>query len=217
MAISGQVDLPEPGAPDCSHVNLAAIILAAGASRRMGSPKALLPFRGQSFLERAIELYSAYCNPVVAVIGHHAAAIRAAVAARPGVRFVENPEPDRGMLSSLQCGVAALDKGFDGFLFCPVDLPAVDPDTILKIYDGYQHTTPQPTVVIPQLDGRRGHPVLCSAVVADEFLAAPDHTQPRDVIQQHRDTTLFVDVKDPGIISDVDFPEDYQRLLAHHS
>jgi CTP:molybdopterin cytidylyltransferase MocA len=57
-------------------VNLAAIILAAGASRRMGSPKALLQFRGQSFLERAIELYSAYCDPVVAVIGHHAAAIR---------------------------------------------------------------------------------------------------------------------------------------------
>jgi len=82
---------------------IAAVILAAGASRRMGSPKALLEYQGQTFLNRLIRVLGEVCDPVIAVLGYHAEIIRAQ--AIGSVQFVVNPDPDRGQLSSLQTGL----------------------------------------------------------------------------------------------------------------
>ena len=85
---------------------IAGIILAAGASSRMGSPKALLALDGETFLDRLIAAFEPHCAPVLVVLGFHAGRTRAGICRSGDVTFVTNPDPDRGMLSSLQCGLA---------------------------------------------------------------------------------------------------------------
>ncbi|MGH9593849.1 MAG: nucleotidyltransferase family protein, partial [Bryobacteraceae bacterium] len=103
---------------------IAGIILAAGASSRMGTPKALLDYRGETFVGRLMRVLGAVCDPVMVVLGYHAAEIGARVPAN--VRVVLNPDPDRGQLSSLQTALAALPVEADGFAFVPVDSPAAE-------------------------------------------------------------------------------------------
>ena len=192
-------------------MNVAAIILAAGASRRMGSPKALLEWEGQTFLDRWIAMFSEVCNPVVVVLGHDGDVVRAGLRQTHLARLTANPDPDRGMLSSLQCGLHALPDDAQGFLFTPVDQPAVALGTVARLVEAARDGA---LVAVPCYGGRRGHPVYCSAALIPEFLALPPSAQARDVIRAHREQTRYVDVDDPGIVTDVDYPADYQRLLA---
>ena len=84
---------------------IAGIILSAGASRRMGTPKALLQLNDETFLDRLIRLFSEVCSPVIVVLGDQADQIRSGIRRGSEARFVVNPDPERGMLSSLQCGL----------------------------------------------------------------------------------------------------------------
>ena len=84
--------------------SIAGIILSGGASRRMGTPKALLRFQNETFLDRLIRVFSAACDPIIVVVGEHADAIRSGIERGRDVLFAVNPDPDRGMLSSLQRG-----------------------------------------------------------------------------------------------------------------
>lgn len=185
-------------------MNLAGIILAAGASRRMGSVKALLQVQGETFVDRQIRLLEPYCSPVIVVVGEHGAEIERGKR-RPAL-IVWNPDPERGMLSSLQCGVAALPEGTEAFLFTPVDLPGVNPETVQKLVR-LAGTAP---VVIPRAHHRRGHPVLMSVSLKDELLAADG--SPRDVIERHSAEVRYVEVDDDGILRDVDTPDEYAAL-----
>jgi molybdenum cofactor cytidylyltransferase len=191
-------------------VILPAIILAAGASRRMGTPKALLDWEGRTFLDHLIDTYSDACNPVIVVLGHHAAAIRAVARDLHRAQVVENLDPERGMLSSLQCGLRMLPEA-PGFLFTPVDQPAV-PSTVARdlaalIGEGAR-------IAIPRYEGKRGHPVACAWGLKEEFLTLPADGQPRDVIQRHDADIRYLEVAEPGVVADVDYPEDYRRLVA---
>lgn len=188
------------------------IILAAGASRRMGRPKALLEWAGEPFLDRLIGLFtSATRSEPIVVLGRQADVIRAGV--RRPFRAAMNPDPERGMLSSLQCGLALLQPGSEGFLFTPVDYPAIEASSVEFILNALERD-PDALLAIPRHEGKRGHPVAGRAVVAEELLALTVGAQARDVIHAHRDRTVYVEVDDPGIHSDVDHPEDYDRLLA---
>jgi molybdenum cofactor cytidylyltransferase len=192
-------------------MNLAAIILAAGASRRMGTPKALLDWKGQPFLDHLIALYADTCDPVIAVLGHHAPEIRAAVRQANRACFVENPDPDRGMLSSLQCGLRALPADVEGFLFTPVDQPAVPRAVPANLAALLEQGA---LIAVPRYQGRRGHPVACAARLKLEFLDHPVNGTPRDIVARHRDQTRSLDVADAGVVEDVDYPQDYERLVA---
>jgi molybdenum cofactor cytidylyltransferase len=192
-------------------MKFAGIILAAGASRRMGRPKALLEWEGRTFLDHLIGVLGECCDPVIAVLGHDAAAIRAGLRDAAGARLVENPHPDRGMLSSLQCGLRALDPQCEGFLFTPVDQPAAPrsvPRLLAELVEGGA------ALAVPRYQGRRGHPVACSAVFIEEFLREPPGGQARDVVARHRAQAAYLEVDEPGVVLDVDYPEDYQTLLA---
>lgn len=189
----------------------AGIILAAGASSRMGRPKALLAYEGETFLDRLAGIFSRTCDEVVVVLGYHGNALREG--ARRPVRFVENPDPDRGMLSSLQCGLRAMAADTGAVLFTPVDYPAIQESTAAKLIEAMAHK-PETLIAIPRHEGRRGHPVACRRPIAEELMALPLGGQARDVIRAHRDRTVYVDVDDPGIHIDVDDPQTYQRLLA---
>jgi molybdenum cofactor cytidylyltransferase len=189
---------------------IAGIILAAGASTRMGSPKALLDYRGETFVERLVRLFARVCNPVIVVLGEHPEPIRARVEGR--AEIVINPDPDRGQLSSLQTALAALPPKADGFLFTTVDCPAVEPETVSQIVARFKRRDPATLLVIPAYRGRHGHPVCAASALADEFLALSPKAQARDVVHRHLAETVYIDVDDAGILVDVDDAEAYRRM-----
>ena len=224
MALSVEVDLrgrtfPRPAEVSSQPVppavitpaaiKFAALILAAGESRRMGSPKALLPFRGGTFLSTLADTFSARCCTVVAVFGFDGNNVRKK--APRNVIPVINADYHLGMLTSLQAGLCALSSDYDAVLFTLVDHPAVKPETIdaLLACEG--------DIVIPRYEGKRGHPVLLRRRIALQYLLEPETSKVRDVIDRNADRIRYIDVDDPGISDDVDDPERYEALLAREA
>jgi molybdenum cofactor cytidylyltransferase len=184
---------------------VAGLILAAGASRRMGRPKALLTFQNETFIGRLQRIFLAHCTPVVVVLGHDADLIRPSL--DPRVQAVVNPDPERGMLSSLQTGLRVLSDR-ERILFLPLDYPAIHSDTVAKLC-----ASPRCVIAMPRFEGTRGHPVLISRAVADELIGLPVTAAARDVIRGHDAEIHYVDVADPAILMDVDTPGDYDALV----
>jgi molybdenum cofactor cytidylyltransferase len=190
-------------------VNAAAVILAGGASRRMGSPKALLEIRGETFADRLIGVFDGFCSQVVVVLGHDAGRIQKGIARE--ARFVVNPDHALGQLTSLQCGLRSIDSKPDAVLFTPVDCPSFSRETVASLLDVFERR--RAPAVVPRCDGRHGHPVLIASDLVGEFLALPAGATAREVIHRHAGHTLYVDVDDPGINRDVDDPDAYRLLL----
>jgi len=189
---------------------IAGIILAAGASSRMGTPKALLDYRGETFVGRLVRVLGTACKPVIVVLGYHADALQKQVP--PTARIVINPDPSRGQLSSLKTALETLPQEADGFAFIPVDSPAVEESTVAALARAFEHRKPATLFVIPRQSGKRGHPVVAARAIANEFLALPPTAEAREVVHAHVDRTEYVDVDDAGIFTDVDDPEAYRRL-----
>lgn len=175
----------------------------------MGTPKALLKYRGETFLNRLIRVLGEMCDPVIVALGYHAEEIRASAAGK--VRFAVNPDPSRGQLSSLQTALVEVPAGADGFLFLPVDCPAPEAATVREIVKALR-SSEQPLLVIPRFEGRRGHPVCARRELISEFLAVPADGQAKEVVHRHPDRTLYLDVSDAGVLSDIDDPEAYRML-----
>jgi CTP:molybdopterin cytidylyltransferase MocA len=188
-------------------VSIAGLILAAGESRRMGSPKALLDYRGESFLERLSGLFAGYCSPVIVVLGADADEIRSRTA-RPA-QFVVNPNYRTGQTSSLQCGLRAVPPECEGVLFTLVDHPAVAPETVERLL-----AAPRPLLRVPRSSERRGHPIWFHRELISEFLALPETGAARDVVRAHAAETEFIDVDDPGVLADIDDPAAYRALTG---
>ena len=189
---------------------IAGLILAGGASSRMGSPKALLNIENETFIDRLASLFRRACSPVVVVLGHGSDTIRAGMKQPGWVRFSVNPDPERGMLSSLQCGLALIPAEAEAVIFTPVDYPAIQATTIVRLAEAF-HAQHAP-VTLPTHEGRKGHPVCVSRDVIRQLLALPVNGDAREVIRSFRDQTRFVEVADPGILHDIDRPEDYESL-----
>ena len=196
-------------------MSLAGLILAAGESRRMGSPKALLDFEGETFLDRLILTLGSSCHPVIVVLGCEPQRIRAGLRSAELATFVTNPDYRRGQLSSLQRGLAAVPPEAAGVMFMPVDYPAVRPSTVAHIARRFQTRQPNEWLVVPRSQGRHGHPVCLVCALIPEFLALADDAQARDVIRRRRERTAYEDVDDAGILEDVDDPESYARLMKN--
>ena len=176
----------------------------------MGSPKALLEFAGEAFLDRLIGLFARHCSPVIAVLGAQRDEIRAALSRKEEALIVENPDFRLGQTSSMQCGLRALPPDADGVLFTLADHPAVRPQTIAALLA----SGPPAPLRIPRHLGRRGHPIFFSRALAAEFLALPVSVPAREVVTRHAAEIAYLDVDDPGILADIDDPEAYRRLLA---
>lgn len=174
----------------------------------MGSPKALLPFRGETFLDRLIGIFSQGCSPVVVVVGSEAARIRSGAKLAERAIFAENTDYRLGQLSSMQCGLRAMPTNVEGVLFTLVDHPRVQPSTLAALL-----APPRPLLAIPRFQGRRGHPIYFGAPLAAEFLSLPPDSQAKVVVSRHLESARWLDVDDPGILDDVDDPAAYRRLL----
>lgn len=189
---------------------VAAIILSAGKSERMGSPKALLQYRGQSFLATILAaIASARMAPVIVVAGHHYDAISKEF---PGVQIAFNPDYEQGMSTSVQAGIRALPVGLDGAAVFLVDHPMVDRQTI----DALVARLAPGRIVVPVHDGRRGHPVLFAAELFDEILGLKSDQGLNTVVRRQPERVIEVFVENAGVLRDIDTPEQFARLLGEN-
>ena len=192
---------------------IAGLILAAGESSRMGTPKATLAYRGRTFLETIVQtLRGADIERMVVVLGHQADEIQRQIEIEPA-QVVINPDYRSGQTSSLQVGLRALlaDEP-EAVLLCLVDHPAVSAETVRRIVATFgQCGAP---VVIPTYLGRRGHPVLIGRQLFDELLRLASDAGVDSVVRRYRPATQFVAVEDEGVVIDVDEPESYRRLTS---
>jgi len=195
--------------------SIAGIILSGGASRRMGTPKALLRFQNETFLDRLIRTFSKVCDPIIVVVGLHAGQIRSGSERGRDVLFAENPDPDRGMLSSLQCGLALVPASAGAAMFLPVDHPHIEVSTIETLAARFR--SDRAPVTVPTYVGEHGHPVCIASPIIAELLALPPEAKASDVIHRHVAETVYVEVSDPAVVTDVDDPAAYADLLARHS
>jgi len=199
---------------------LAAVILAAGESQRMGSPKALVPYQGRAFLEHLLEVTR---HPKIGmrrvVLGADAEAIAHRFPLEPA-ELVFNREWDKGQLSSIHAAILSLPAGpecapetsTDGILLCPVDHPLVSAslvDSLIRaFYSSRKH------IVIPTHNGKRGHPVIFSRQLYLELLDAPAETGARAVVWAHGPDIAEVPTHEAGVVLNLNDPQALASLDA---
>jgi len=191
---------------------IVAVVLSAGESSRMGSPKALLPIEGQTFIEKIVAaLKQTPVARVAVILGHNAEEMKRRIEHLP-VEILVNPDYKLGQLSSLQVAVRRLESGTDcdGMLVHLVDHPYIDPVLVERMIQRFYET--KKLIVVPRYGAKRGHPVIFSRQLFDELLAAPMDQGAKAVVNAHRDDTLEIDTQDSGVTVDIDTPE----LYRHH-
>jgi molybdenum cofactor cytidylyltransferase len=194
-------------------MSLAGVVLAAGRSERMGTPKALLDFRGQPFIIRILEALEALeVKPRLVVLGPDAPRVRPVLAPFECL-IVENWEVEGGPIASLRCALAALRPLRPAAVLAwPVDLPHVRLTTVERLLEAYRRGGAP--AVVPSFAERRGHPVVWDRSLFAELEtseAATRHGAWAVLQAQPRLATVAVD--DPAVIDDLNTPEDYERLV----
>lgn len=194
---------------------IAGIVLAGGRSSRMGRPKALLDAGGESFLERAVRtLKEGGCGEVVVVLDPDDRTL-AAQAEGAGSRSAWGGGAGTEQIDSLRSGLRALPRAVDAALVLPVDHPLVEAATVARLIDAFRERGAP--IVLPVCEGQRGHPVLFSAAVFDELLKAALPEGARSVVHAHEEVLEEVVVSDPGVLADVNTPDDYEEHLGDGS
>ena len=164
---------------------LSAVILSGGASQRMGSPKALLPYQGRPFLEHLIAVTS---HPKIGarriVLGAHAELIADAIRLAAD-EVVINAEWEKGQLSSIQAGIRSLPAGTDGMILCLIDHPLISATLVDELIERFYSGPTIPPIALPVYQGKRGHPVIFSSGVYKELMAAPLEQGARSVVWAH--------------------------------
>jgi len=188
---------------------IAAIVLAAGTSSRMGKPKQTLPVSGKPMLERVIDVYrNSNVDAVFVVLGANAAYVRR------GVRFhkekvVMNPLYKKGMSGSLRLGLRAAKREADAVIVALGDQPFLSSGTVNRMIEVYSKT--KAPVVVPVYRGVRGNPVLFDSSLFPEIMQIRGDKGAKSVVQRHQDGLKEVAVEDRGILVDIDTPSDYLK------
>ena len=221
---------------------LAAVILSGGASSRMGSPKALIPLRGTTFLGHLLEVIyqsqreraneqgtqgdrveddrsqkSSEATHAIGctrvVVGAHSEEIAAKVPLAAD-EIVVNPHWQQGQLSSIQAAIRSLAKvETDGVILFLVDHPMISAELVGKLVD--QFYLSGRSIVLPKFRGKRGHPVIFASRLYDELLAAPEEQGARAVVWAHADEVLEVPTDEEGVVLNLNDPEALRRALAN--
>jgi molybdenum cofactor cytidylyltransferase len=197
--------------------SLCGIILAAGDSSRMGRDKALLPWPPSSlsdtFLSAAIRLFFSHADVVLVVVGKNETSLAPVVYAN-GASLVVNPDPARGQFSSLQVGLhEVLNRGSDAAMVTLVDRPPVKAETIATLEAAFERAIEKRKwAVIPEYQGRHGHPILLGRELLEAFLKAPETSNARDVEHAHQNEIDYVPVDDPLVAININTPEQYAAL-----
>jgi molybdenum cofactor cytidylyltransferase len=191
---------------------LAAIILSAGASCRMGRPKALLPYREGTFLEHLIQVTRHPRVGVTRVVLGAGAQEISEIAKLDRSAVVFNTNWEQGQLSSIGEGIRCLEGlGTDGMILCPVDHPLVSAVLVGELIEHFYSTGK--AIVLPTYKGRRGHPVIFSSALYGELLAAPMDKGARAVVWAHAADVHEVSTDEEGVVLNINDPDMLQRAF----
>jgi molybdenum cofactor cytidylyltransferase len=205
-------------------MGLCGVILAAGESTRMGRDKALLPWPPASktknggvgaagtLLSAAIEAFAGYCDQVIVVAGKNEEALRL-VAFGCGASLVKNPAPERGQFSSLQTGLReVLNRGRDTAMITLVDRPPPQTTTLETLLDSFASRKRNIWAVVPEYQGKHGHPIFIGREMMEAFLKAPATASAREIEHANQEKIAYIPVDDSRVAVNVDTPEDYASL-----
>ena len=192
------------------HCPVAAVVLAAGQSRRMGAFKPLLPFGAGTVAESCVgNLVAAGVTEIVVVLGHRAEELRAGLSRLP-VRVVLNEAAGSEMGVSIARGVEQVSAANSAVLVTPVDYPAVPPEVVKELIEAHRRGGAR--LVVPEWRGRGGHPVLVSLDFREELSRLDEARGLRGLFDAHRGEVKRVPVSSPFVARDVDTWEDYRAL-----
>lgn len=196
-----------------SESRVAAVILAAGRSIRMGETKQLLGLGENTVLGQTLEnLAGARVDEIVLVLGFSAQTIlrQLPVSATEDLKVVINQAYEQGMATSLREGLSALDPQTNAALIVLADQPFIRPETLNRIIEEHRRTNAQ--IIIPLYKGFRGNPVLLDRSVFPEVMALEGDIGCRAIFTSHLEGIVMVEVDDVGILLDIDNKDDYERL-----
>lgn len=185
---------------------MAAVVLAAGSSRRMGNPKLLLRWRGATLLRRAAEAALGACPRVVVVVGPEPERMREELRGLP-VEVVVNPDHGEGIASSLRRGVQSVHDA-DAVLVTLADQPAVAAEHLRRLVQAYRSSGAR--LVAASYAGTVGVPAVFGRELFPELLSLRGDAGAKRVVERHRDEAVLVPVPEAAV--DVDTPEDWRRL-----
>ncbi|MCD6074576.1 MAG: 4-diphosphocytidyl-2C-methyl-D-erythritol kinase, partial [Rhodospirillales bacterium] len=185
---------------------IAALILAAGASSRMGSNKLIEDVAGTPMVARVAQAIAASkAKPIIIVTGNQPDKVQRAVNGI-AASFVHNADFALGLSTSLKAGIAALPKDIDGALVCLGDMPFVSPSTIDKLIAAFNPLEGR-AIVVPMHEGKRGNPVLWGAQYFDEMKSLGGDQGARKLLDLHADDIVEVPIDDASVLFDVDTPD----------
>lgn len=191
-----------------------AILLAAGSSRRMGSPnKLLLPWNGKPLIASTAEnILAAGIGELILVTGHEAGAITAALSGLP-IRTIHNPHYDEGMTGSIRTGVS-IARG-QGFMICLGDMVLITPDEYVLIKTAFeqQYSRDIQCILLPEYQEQKGNPVVFSSAYRDAILLHPEEDGCRSLVRSHPEHHCHVPMPTSHILQDIDSPDDYERFI----
>jgi molybdenum cofactor cytidylyltransferase len=193
-----------------SVLSLAAVVPAAGLSRRMGGEKILLPFGRSTLLETILErLAAAGAGTVVAVLRPDLPEA-ADLARSRGALVVFNPHPEEEMLESIRLGLQEIPDDAGGVFIWPADHPAVSAATVELL----ARAADPARALIPSFRSRRGHPALVGRDLLPSIAEIPPNEGLRHLWRTRAEAVVEIPVEDPGVIQNVDTPEDYRRIIG---
>jgi molybdenum cofactor cytidylyltransferase len=194
---------------------LAAAILAAGESRRMGSPKVLVPFKGVSFVQHLVDATRhSRVGLTRIVLGAGAENIRPHLGVDRSMILV-NPDWEKGQLSSVQAVIRSLPEGTEGMILCPVDHPLVSANLISQLI--HQFDANGKLIVLPAFRGKRGHPVIFRSSLYAELLAASPDIGARQVVWAHPEEVDEVPTEEEGVVLNLNDPEILKKAMGSGS
>lgn len=193
-------------------MEIVAVILAAGASTRMGRPKMSLPFGENTVIETVIgNVTASRVSHTVVVLGYGWTQIFRLIEHLP-VEVIVNPRPERGMISSVQWALAQMNQSVEGMLFVLGDQPLIPTwvhDTMIATFAYHPDS-----IVVPTYGGKRGHPALFSARFRQEILDLPTDQGLNTLLRTHPEAVREVPVDTDTVLLQMNTPEEYQQMLA---
>src|ERR1700682_1183606 len=191
-------------------MKVAAILLAAGQSKRMGAFKPLLPFGEKTVIESCVDyLQRGGVETIVVVLGHRAEVIKEKLKGF-AVRFALNPDPESAMSESIAWGVREIPADCQATLIAPSDYPAIPPVVVATLLNSWR--TRAAKLLAPKYEGGGGHPVLVDLCFRDQLLQLDPQRGLRGLFDEHRGAILRAPVDSPYIARDIDTWEDYRAL-----
>jgi molybdenum cofactor cytidylyltransferase len=192
---------------------IAALVLAAGQSRRMGRNKLLLPIDGTPMVARTVDaLIASAATDIVVVTGHQQDDLRRVLAGRAAA-FVHNPDFASGLASSVKAGIAAVPEDADGVLVCLGDMPLVGPTHLDRLIAAFNPVEGR-LICVPTYDGKRGNPVLWARRYFAEMAGLSGDVGARGLLERHADAVCEVAMTDAGVLLDVDTPDALKALAG---